>query len=44
MLDIPIHPYPEKTIWNEIEGFGKEVGPRGGVERVAERFLPSATL
>ena len=44
ILDIPIHPYPEKTTWNEKDGFGKQVGPRGGVERIAERFLPAAGI
>ena len=42
-LDIPIFPYPTKTAWDAGTNSFKPVeGPRGGVERVAERFLPPA--
>lgn len=39
-LDIPIYPYPSKTGWTSEQGFQAVDGPRGGVERVAERFRP----
>jgi len=40
-LDMPLYPYPEKTTWES--GSIKPVnGPRGGVDRVAERFRPKA--
>ena len=40
-IDMPLYPYPEKTSWKS--GAFKPVnGPRGGVERVAERFRPQA--
>lgn len=40
-LDMPLYPYPEKTGW-EAGAFKPVNGPRGGVERVAERFRPKA--
>lgn len=40
-LDMPLYPYPEKTTW-EAGGFKPVNGPRGGVDRVAERFRPKA--
>jgi feruloyl esterase len=40
-LDMPLYPYPEKTTW-ESGGFKPVNGPRGGVDRVAERFRPKA--
>lgn len=40
-LDMPLYPYPEKTSW-ESGAFKPVTGPRGGVERVAERFRPKA--
>lgn len=40
-LDFPLYPYPEKTVWEAGE-FKAASGPRGGVERVAERFRPKA--
>ena len=40
-LDMPLYPYPEKTSW-ESGAFKPVTGPRGGVERVAERFRPQA--
>ncbi len=41
-LDMPLYPYPTKTGWTAGAGFAPVVGPRGGVERVAERFRPAA--
>jgi feruloyl esterase len=42
-LEMPLFPYPAKTGWDAAAGkFQKIDGPRGGVERVAERFRPPA--
>jgi feruloyl esterase len=41
-LDFPLYPYPEKTSWNATGGFKPVLGPRGGVDRIAERFRPQA--
>jgi feruloyl esterase len=42
-LEMPIHPYPTRTGWDASTSSFKPVdGPRGGVERVAERFRPPA--
>jgi feruloyl esterase len=42
-LEMPIYPYPTKTGWDEKTSSFKPIdGPRGGVERVAERFRPAA--
>ena len=42
-LDMPLYPYPTKTGWAaETNSFKPVDGPRGGVERVAERFRPPA--
>jgi feruloyl esterase len=41
-LDMPLYPYPMKTGWTTAEGFKPVAGPRGGVDRVAERFRPPA--
>jgi len=41
-LDIPLYPYPTKTGWTPETGFKPVDGPRGGVERIAERFRPAA--
>ena len=41
-LDLPLYPYPAKTGWTPEAGFKPVDGPRGGVERIAERFRPSA--
>ena len=42
-LKMPIYPYPTKTGWDEATASYKPVeGPRGGVERIADRFLPPA--
>ena len=40
-LDMPLYPYPEKTTW-ESGAFKPVTGPRGGVDRIAERFRPKA--
>ncbi len=41
--EMPIYPYPTKTGWNAFTSTFQPVdGPRGGVERIAERFLPPA--
>ncbi|HEY3901552.1 MAG TPA: tannase/feruloyl esterase family alpha/beta hydrolase [Chthoniobacter sp.] len=40
-LEMPLYPYPMKTGWDASTSSFKPVeGPRGGVERVAERFRP----
>jgi feruloyl esterase len=41
-IEVPIHPYPTRVVWAEGTGFTAVDGPRGGVERVAERFRPPA--
>jgi feruloyl esterase len=41
-LDFPLYPYPRKTGWDATDGFKPVDGPRGGVDRVAERFRPPA--
>ena len=41
--ELPLQPYPQKTGWNAANSsFQVEDGPRGGIERVAERFRPPA--
>ena len=41
-IEMPIYPYPMKTGWDAATSSYKPVeGPRGGVERVAARFLPA---
>lgn len=41
IFEIPIYPYPEKAVFDKKEDRMKKVeGIRGGVNRVAERFLP----
>jgi len=42
-LDIPLYPYPVKTGWSSESGFKPVDGPRGGVDRVAKQFRPSAS-
>ncbi len=39
-LDIPLYPYPSKTGTDSAGGLKSVEGPRGGVDRVAERFRP----
>ena len=42
-LKLPIYPYPLKTGWDAATSSFQPVdGPRGGVERVAEKCLPPA--
>lgn len=42
--EIPIFPYPLWTEWDAASGTYKAVErPRGGVERIAERYLPPAS-
>lgn len=42
-LDIPLYPYPAKTVWDAAtNSYQKVDGPRGGVDRIAERFRPPA--
>jgi feruloyl esterase len=44
VLSMPLFPYPEKTGWDTATSSFKEVeGPRGGVGKVADRFLPPAS-
>ncbi|MDR3400949.1 MAG: tannase/feruloyl esterase family alpha/beta hydrolase [Chthoniobacter sp.] len=41
--EMPLYPYPLKTGWDAATSSFKPVdGPRGGVERVADRFRPPA--
>ena len=40
-IDMPLYPYPTRTSWSKDGGFAPVEGPRGGVERVAERFRPA---
>ena len=41
--EMPLFPYPTKTGWNAAtSSFQPMDGPRGGVERIAERFRPPA--
>jgi len=41
-LDMPLYPYPAKTVWTPEGGFKPVDGPRGGVDRIAPRFRPPA--
>lgn len=42
-FEIPIYPYPTKIVWDADSNSFKPVdGPRGGVDRIAERFRPPA--
>jgi feruloyl esterase len=41
-IDMPLYPYPTKTQWSKDAGFTPVEGPRGGVDRIAERFRPAA--
>jgi feruloyl esterase len=41
-LDLQLYPYPTKTGWTTESGFAPVDGPRRGVDRIAERFLPAA--
>jgi feruloyl esterase len=42
-LEMPLHPYPTKTGWDAAtSSFNAVDGPRGGVERIADRFRPPA--
>lgn len=42
-MEIPIYPYPTKIVWDAQTSAYKPVdGPRGGVDRISERFRPSA--
>jgi feruloyl esterase len=41
-LDLALYPYPTKTVWKADAGFMPVDGPRGGIDRIAERFRPSA--
>ena len=42
-LEMPLYPYPTKIGWFAATSSYKPVsGPRGGVERIADRFLPPA--
>ncbi len=41
--EMPIYPYPSRTGWNATtSSFQRVDGPRGGVERIADRFRPAA--
>jgi feruloyl esterase len=43
-IEMPIFPYPAKSVWDAASSTYKPVdGPRGGIERVATRFLPAAS-
>lgn len=42
-LELPLYPYPTKTGWDAATASFKPIaGPRGGVEPIADRFLPPA--
>jgi len=42
-LEMPLFPYPARTGWDaQAASFQQVEGPRGGVERIAERFRPIA--
>lgn len=42
-LEMPLYPYPTKTVWDvETSVFMAIEGPRGGVERIGDRFRPAA--
>jgi feruloyl esterase len=41
-IEIPLYPYPARTRWDAGTGFKPADGPRGGVERIAERLRPAA--
>lgn len=42
-MEMPIYPYPVKAVWDaETASFKPVDGPRGGVDRIAERFRPPA--
>lgn len=42
--EMPLYPYPTRTGWNAAtSSFQPVEGPRGGVERIAERFRPPAS-
>ncbi len=42
-LEMPLYPYPAKTQWSaETNSYFPMAGPRGGVDRIAERFRPPA--
>ena len=41
--EMPLFPYPARAAWDAgSASYKKAEGPRGGVERVAERFRPVA--
>lgn len=41
--EMPLYPYPTRTGWNAAtSSFQLVEGPRGGIERIAERFRPAA--
>ncbi|MBN2711201.1 MAG: tannase/feruloyl esterase family alpha/beta hydrolase [Planctomycetes bacterium] len=41
-FSMPIYPYPALAEWDDESGYKQTTGPRGGVERVSERFRPEA--
>lgn len=42
-LEMPLYPYPAKAGWDTATSTFKPIdGPRGGIDRVAERFRPPA--
>jgi feruloyl esterase len=43
LWEMTIYPYPNQTGWNaDTKSFQPVEGKRGGVDRIAERFLPGA--
>jgi feruloyl esterase len=41
--EMPLYPYPQKTGWDaSTSTYQPADGPRGGIDRVADRFRPSA--
>lgn len=44
LWEMPLYPYPTRTGWNaKTSAFEPVEGPRGGVDKIAERFLPAAS-
>ena len=42
--EMPLYPYPTRTGWNAATSRYEPMdGPRGGVDKIAERFLPAAS-
>lgn len=43
LWEMPLYPYPTQTGWDaKTSAYRPVEGPRGGVDRIADRFLPAA--